>query len=305
MTDRQDLDRAMTLAEMAPSRSVRFEVLAGREESHPRGRLSRAPVTYLEDAEAPAYALTNEKRGVGVGTKRDTTAPSDERGSVILVTGRRTLCLVGRETDDEVIEVPHGEVAEVSYRTGFLGHRLALKTPRKQYHCWVSRGTDESILGRATEYVRERMPEAPYEAESEPGGEATFTYRGQPVSRENHPGIPNESPADSPDEKPADAEEGVGDADDQTRAASREADTAANGDGGQEEPQFTYRGQAVSRENHPGLADDPAETSDESTDAAAAESDGEDGERERERDIDRADDAVDRSGVRRGSHTGN
>jgi len=231
----------MTLAEMAPSRSVRFEILAGREESYPRGRLHQPPVTYLEDTEAPAYVLTNEKRGIGVGTKRNTTAPSDERSSVILVTGRRILCLVGQTGSDEVIEIPHDEIAEVSYHTGFLGHRLAVKTPRKQYHCWVSRKTDESILGRATEYVRERMPEAPYESEPDSEEEATFSYRGQPVSRENHPGLPDEPP-------------------------------------------------------------DPSDGASEPTSAG---SDGGDETVERERDIDQTDDTSDRNTVRRGSHTGN
>jgi hypothetical protein len=295
MTERQDLDRAMTLAEMAPSRSVRFEILAGREAEYPGSRLHRPPVTYLEDTEAPAYVLTNGKRGIGVGTKRNTTTPSDERGSVILVTGRRILCLVGQEQSDDVIEIPHGEIAEVTYHTGFLGHRLAVKTPKKQYHCWVNRKTDESILGRATEYVRERIPEAPYEDEPESEDEATFSYRGQPVSRENHPGIP--------DEPPGDAEEEESDETDPAQSTSQKADPAANGDSdGDDQPQFTYRGQTVSRENHPGLPDEPPAESDETNDAEATESDG---DSERGRDIDRTDDAVDRGGVRHSSHTGN
>jgi hypothetical protein len=252
MTDRRDLDRAMTLAEMAPNRSVRFEALADREGEFPDGRLSEPPVTYLEDAEAPAYLLTNRKRGIGIGTKRNTTSPDGDRGTLILVTGRRTLCLVGRDESDETIEIPHESVAAVSYHTGLLGHRLAIETPRKQYHCWVSRDTDESILGRASEYVRERKPAAPYESDdAEENQESKFMYRGQPVTRANHPGLSDEPPAKTEPEQ----------ADEQRR------------DGTDDEPssEFTYRGQPVTRANHPGLPDDPPAQSerDDESDAAA------------------------------------
>lgn len=111
MTSQSELNRAMTLAEMAPHSSVTVGVLACRESEFPDGRLAEPPVAHLEETEAPAFALTNSKRGVGLGTKRNTTTPADGRGSVVLVTGRRTLCLVGGETDDSVFSVPHSAVA--------------------------------------------------------------------------------------------------------------------------------------------------------------------------------------------------
>lgn len=275
MTERQDLDRAMTLAEMAPNSTVTFGVLADRESGYAGSRVSDPPVTYLEDTEAPAYVLTNEKRGVGVGAKRNTTRPSSDRGTVVVVTGRRTLCVVGRADEDEVIEVPHDSVAEVSYHTGLLGHRIALKTPLRQYHCWVSRKTDETVLAAATEYVRERKPEAPFEgedAESDPNlegqtldGEAQFRYRGQPVTREQHPGLPDEPPESA-------GSGGDGDA--------TEVSSAGQGDenGATGEPQFSYRGRPVTREQHPGLPDDPSTGGTGVPDADSGDDTGESGD---------------------------
>lgn len=188
MTDQRATERAMTLAEMAPHRSVTVGLLAGQEATFPESRTHDPPVTYLADAEAPAYALRNEKRGIGLGTKRNTTSPADDRGTVVLVTGRRTLCLVGGAENDEVIEIPHESVAEVSTHRGLLAHRLALRTPRRGYHVWVPRVTEQSLLTSAAEYVRDRLDETPEEMESEDGANR-LTYRGQPVSPENHPGI--------------------------------------------------------------------------------------------------------------------
>lgn len=195
MTDGSELNRAMTLAEMAPHRSVTVGLLADREGEFPESRLQEPPVHYLEGTEAPAFAMTNAKRGVGLGTKRNTTTPDDGRGTVALVTDRRTLCLVGREGDDEVIDVPHSAVADVSVHTGLLAKRFLLRTPRKQYHVWVARTADRGTLAQAAEYVRERTSESPDEIEDDDGA-GTLTYRGQPVSPENHPGVAGPEPAD-------------------------------------------------------------------------------------------------------------
>jgi len=260
MGDQSDLDRAMTLSEMAPDSSVTFGVLAGRDERFAGTRLHEPPVSYLEDTEAPAYVLTNEKRGIGVGTKRNTTTPASDRGTVVMVTGRRTLCLIGGESDDEVIEVPHETLAEVTFHTGWLSHRLALKTPRKHYHCWVSRDADEELLERVTAYVRDRMPEAPYESEPE-AKEAEFMYRGQPVTREQHPGLPDEPPSEGDSTPNATARADDGDPSESTSGDSESADGNER-ESGAAEAQFMYRGQPVTREQHPGLPDEPPANTD-------------------------------------------
>lgn len=249
MTDQTDLDRAMTLAEMAPHPSVTFGALAGRESGFRGTRLHAPAVTYFEDTEAPAYLLTNSKRGVGVGTKRNTTTPSDDGGTIVVITGRRTLCLIGGETEDEVIEVPHETVAAASYHTGMFGHRLVLETPRTQYHCWVTPDADESLLEAATEFVRERTPEAPYEDESA-SEEPAFTYRGQPVTREQHPGLPDEPPDTEETANPdSAARDGAGQTDDGPSADLSASETETNGaEPDSEDQRITYRGQVVDRE---------------------------------------------------------
>jgi len=203
MTDQSRLDRAMTLAEMAPHPSVTVGVLAGREESFPDGRLAEPPVSYFEGTEAPAYVLTNEKRGIGLGTKRNTSEPASGRGAVVVVTDRRTLCLVGGESEDTVFEVPHESVVDASYHTGWFATRFVLRTPRKQYHCWAKRTTDESLLEAAAEYVGSRTTESPDEIDAEDGA-SQLTYRGQPISRENHPGVPDQ-PSTADDDPLTDA----------------------------------------------------------------------------------------------------
>jgi hypothetical protein len=183
MTDPDIADRAFTLAEMASDDSVTMSVLAGRE-----GRFSRAeplnvpPVTYLAETEAPVYVLTNGKRGVGRGVKSNTVTPDGEYRTVVLVTGRRTLCLVGQRDGDEMIEIPHESVAEIRYSTGFRKHRLVLRTPRSAYHCWIHRKTDAELLERTTEFVAERQTEDP-ESVDDDDAASRVMYRGRPVER--------------------------------------------------------------------------------------------------------------------------
>jgi len=236
MTDQRAMDRAMTLAEMAPDPSVTVGLLAGQEGAFPESRLSRPPVTYLENAEAPAFALTNAKRGIGLGTKRNTKSPSDGKGTVALVTGRRTLCLVGGPDEDEEIEIPHESVAEVTFKRGWLAHRFVLKTPRRQYHVWVSRGTEESVLSDAAEFIRDHLDETPEELAAEDGANR-LTYRGQPVSPENHPGISTGHDGSG---------EAVSDAGSVTDSDGPDAQTRT----------LRYRGQEVAPENHPGIQGD-------------------------------------------------
>lgn len=184
MNEQQITDRSLTLAEMAPHDSVTVDVLAGRE-----GRFSTVtplndpPVTYLENTEAPAYVLTNGKRGIGRGTKRNTVSPSGDRRTVILVTGRRTLCLVGQAADDEVIEIPHGSVAGVSYKTGFRANRIAIRTPQKIYHCWVHRKVEESLLAAATSFVEDHQSDTPEAIEGDDDANRVM-YRGRPVKQD-------------------------------------------------------------------------------------------------------------------------
>lgn len=186
MTEQSVLDRAMMLADMAPHESVTIGVLAGREGVFPDSRLAEEPpVTYLENTEAPAYVLTNEKRGIGLGTKRNRTKPDDDRGTVVMVTGRRTVCLVGQDDGDAVFSIPHETLSAVNYNSGLLAKRLVLESPRARYHLWVDRGTDAAVLDQAAAYVEERLPETPAAAETNDDSASTVTYRGKPIRQES------------------------------------------------------------------------------------------------------------------------
>jgi hypothetical protein len=184
MTDEDIANRAFTLAEMASDDSVTMSLLAGRQ-----GRFSRTspleepPVTYLQETEAPAYVLTNAKRGVGRGVKHNTVTPDEDYRTVVLITGRRTVCLVGQQGGDVEITVPHDAVAEVQVSRGFRKHRLELRTPESAYHCWVHRKTDTALLDRVSEFIADRQVEEPAAVDDE---ETTtrVMYRGRPVVRD-------------------------------------------------------------------------------------------------------------------------
>jgi len=177
MIDRATFDRAETLAEIAPNDTVTAPLLSGAEGRFATPPLHEPPVSYLEPAESPAYVLSNGKRGIGLGSKQNTVAPSRGHETVVLVTGRRTLCLVGQGSTDRVVEIPHEDVAAASYKTGFRAHRLALKTPRNIYHCWVTRRTDEETLAAVTTFIKDRQGETPESIDDS----NTVLYRGLPV----------------------------------------------------------------------------------------------------------------------------
>ena len=197
MSNNSATERAEFLSRMAPSPSVTAAVLADDEPEFVRSRLAGdPPVTYLEDSEAPAFVLTNTKRGMAAGGKHKQTKPDRGRGAIALVTGRRTLCLVGTEPDDKTLEIPHTDVATVSVHTGFLSKRLEIRTTRRVYHCWVSRSTDTGVLDDAAAYIDERAGADPEELAPDgmpdDDGEEQFTYRGrvvtEPSGTEDSPG---------------------------------------------------------------------------------------------------------------------
>lgn len=162
MADEPGVTRAHMLAQMASSKSVSTDVLANEEREFPESRLADdPPVAYLEEGEAPAFVLTNQKRGIGLGAKRSTVEPDSDRGTVFLVTGRRTLALVGREDGDVTYSLPHDSVAWVSAHTGLLANRLELRTPSKAYHCWADRTVSGSMLDDIVAFVEQRTIDDP------------------------------------------------------------------------------------------------------------------------------------------------
>lgn len=182
MNEQSSISRANLLAQMASNRTVTTDVLADEERQFVESRLvGPPPVERLDTSEAPAFVFTNERRGIGLGSKRNTTAPDSDRGTVTVVTGRRILCLVGTEPDDAVIQIPIESVAAATAHTGLLANRLEIRTPRKAYHIWTDRNTDD-VLAAAAEFIEDRMFDEPEELARRDGANR-ITYRGQSIDQ--------------------------------------------------------------------------------------------------------------------------
>jgi exonuclease VII small subunit len=114
---------------------------------------------YLGGEEHLQYELTNVRSGVVRAHDGDeeTTEPPEEFGAVAAVTDRRTLFLVGGADDgqDDVVSVPHEEVAGVTVEEEFLATRLALTTAAGATWRFTARETDE--LDAAVDYLADRM----------------------------------------------------------------------------------------------------------------------------------------------------
>ncbi len=181
MTD-STLTRANLIAQMVSDDSVTTDLLADDERDFSDGRLSdEAPISYLDESESPAYILTNNKKGIGLGTKNNTVSPDSNRGTVTMITGRRTICLVGQEDGDETYSIPHDAVAWASYHTGFFSNRLELRTPAKGYHCWADRATSEQLLEDITGYIDERTSSDPTPIAGD-NEASVYSWRGDTVN---------------------------------------------------------------------------------------------------------------------------
>ncbi|MEF8821123.1 MAG: PH domain-containing protein [Halovenus sp.] len=202
MNDQSLISRANLLAQMASNRTVTTDVLADQERQFVESRLvGPPPVERLDKSEAPAFVFTNQKRGIGLGSKRNTTAPDSDRGTVVVVTGRRILCLVGTEPDDEVVEIPIESIAAATAHTGLLANRLEIRTPRKAYHIWTDRNTDD-VLAAAAEFIADRMFDDPEELARRDGANR-ITYRGQSIDQTPDNTPSQATPADDPGGDPS------------------------------------------------------------------------------------------------------
>lgn len=180
MTEDQIRDRALTMAALAPDDAMTASTLVGRSGQFSSERpLTEPPLTYLEPTEGPAFILANTTRGIRIGSERRSVSPSELSETLVVVTGRRTLCLVGQSNDDELVEIPHTSVVEASYTTGFRAYRLTVQTPKDAVHCWVNPNTAVDRIAAATSFINERAPASP-----EPLSDDTSeSYRGQPLEQ--------------------------------------------------------------------------------------------------------------------------
>lgn len=158
MADRyDDAERARRLAERAGHDSVTEAVLLGTGRFSNEFYLYGKPaVAHLDDGELPQFAFFNQMKGVGVGGKRETRTPDEGGVTVMLLTDRRVLALLGRRDGDERLTVPYDVVTGADYSTGLMKHRIAVDTVDTTYHLWVDSGYEESALRAAAEFLRDR-----------------------------------------------------------------------------------------------------------------------------------------------------
>lgn len=111
------------------------------------------PLAHLEPGERPEFLFRNGVKGVGTGWRVGSTRPDPDAGTVVLVTDRRVVGVVGRERGDVVFAVPHADATAATSRTQLLKARLTVETADERYHFWVDRRVSRDALDAAAEYV--------------------------------------------------------------------------------------------------------------------------------------------------------
>lgn len=114
-------------------------------------------VAYLDEDERVFYAFYNEMKGVEVGEDRDPVTPDNNGLTVVLVTDRRVLVLVGREDGDREYSLHYDTVTDATFASGDLHDRLVVETTEATYHCWINTRFDERNLEGAVTSIREQM----------------------------------------------------------------------------------------------------------------------------------------------------
>jgi tetratricopeptide (TPR) repeat protein len=120
-----------------------------------RGYLADEPaIALVEDAETVQYVLTNRKRGVSVesGDSTSHVRPDGSHRTVVVVTDRRLLVLVGREEGDERTSIDFEEITGVEARCGRRNGRLTVT--RADGTTWEI-ATDTKGLDAVAGYLRD------------------------------------------------------------------------------------------------------------------------------------------------------
>lgn len=176
-------ERARALVERATHGSVTEEILLGEGQfSNSFYLYDRPAIDHLDDGELVHFAFYNEMKGIGVGGKRDTRTPDEGGVTVILLTDRRVLAVIGRREADERLAVPYDVVTGADYSTGIMKSRIAVETRDTTYHLWIDSGYDEAALEAAADFVAGAATGGT-PAPSGPGAdpEATTTDGGDPA----------------------------------------------------------------------------------------------------------------------------
>lgn len=127
---------------------------AGRGGFLSRGYLAERPaISLIDDGETIQYVLTNRRRGVRV-TAADSTyniKPDGRHRTVVVITDRRLLVLVGREDGDERSDIDLGDIVGVETSTGRRNGRLTVESTDET---WAI-PTDTDGLDDVVSYLRD------------------------------------------------------------------------------------------------------------------------------------------------------
>ncbi|WP_336002468.1 PH domain-containing protein [Halorientalis halophila] len=116
---------------------------------------------YFEGTEAPAYVLTNEKKGIKHedGDGERTVTPGSEYSAVAAVTDERVLLVVGGNHEgsgrNRSVSLPYTEIRSVETKTGMLKSRVTLTARTSdRYTFWQGGREDLDPVG---EYVEQAI----------------------------------------------------------------------------------------------------------------------------------------------------
>lgn len=152
--------RARRMATTCDHDGVTEELLAGA------GRFSTTfhlydgpPVASLHEDERPRFGFYNEMKGIEVDDGRGAYAPDNNGITVVLVTDRRVLGLVGCEEGDHKVALHYDVITGVEVEDGQLHNWLVVESVEATYRLPINRMFDEEDLEAAAAFVRDRMVE--------------------------------------------------------------------------------------------------------------------------------------------------
>jgi len=151
-------DRAREVAAASDHAGVTAGLLGGTGRFSSTFYLFDDPaVAYLDTDELVHFGFYNEMKGVGIGEPDDTYVPDKSGVTIVLVTDRRVLALVGREEGDHEVSLHYDTVTGARFEVGDLHDRLVIETVSDTYHCWINSRFGPDDLEAAVSCIRERM----------------------------------------------------------------------------------------------------------------------------------------------------
>ncbi|MFC4359298.1 SHOCT domain-containing protein [Halobium salinum] len=144
-------ERAEKIANSAQHSSVKRGIL-----DNTLGFLnSTPPVAVLSRDECVQFVFFNRSEGVrGDPPNIPDYSPSESRGTILIITDKRVILLIGEEETDRVVSIPHGVIQGSSYKASLLGSnwigvagvsRISIQTADGEYSIPVIRATWEDV----------------------------------------------------------------------------------------------------------------------------------------------------------------